>query len=555
MTTTAAAPAAAVPTAPPRAVGHPNLAIAFRAFRQLRLAAIVLGVTFGAVAASAAVTYVDSFPTEASRRAIAASLSGDAGFSVLFGQVGAIDTVGGYTAYKCFVFLSTIGAVWAALSVTRLLRGEEDSGRWQLVLAGRTSPARATSATLGGVAAAIGVVCVVTMVLTMVAGARPGVDFSVADAAMFGLSLVVAAASFAVVAALCSQLAQTRRLATALSIGAFAVAFVVRMIADSNASSHWLLWATPLGWVELMQPLTGNRLAPLVPAVVTIAGLGALSVVLASRRDGGHGVLATRDTTPVRPFGLATPLGLTARLTAGVLGGWAAGMAATSFVFGVVAKPAADALAGSSSVGTTLTRFGAGGTGATQYLAVAFVLIGAVLALVPASQISAARDEEAAGRLAHILATPTTRPAWLGGRLALAAAAIVAMGLLSGAATWAGATSQGADVSLGTTVVAGVNIVPAALLVLSIGAIAFALVPRIAPAATYLVVAWSLIIDLVGSLVTGLSWLTRLSLFHYVSRAPAQDPSWSSLALYTGAAVLLSTLAIVVFDHRDMTTG
>ena len=70
--------------------------------------------------------------------------------SILLGPISAIDTVGGYTVYKRFVFLTTIGAVWGLLTATRLLRGEEDTGRWHLVLAGSDAPGRATLATLGG---------------------------------------------------------------------------------------------------------------------------------------------------------------------------------------------------------------------------------------------------------------------------------------------------------------------------------------------------------------------------------------------------------------------
>ncbi len=536
--------------------GHPSLAIAHRSFQQLRISAAAIAAAFGAVAASAALTYVDSFPTEASRRALASSLSGDSSFSVLFGQVNAIDTVGGYTTYKCYVFLTTIGAIWAALAVTRLLRGDEDTGRWQLVLAGRTNPARATMATIAAVAAAIGVVFVGTTAFTMIAGTRPGVGFSMVDSAMFGLSIVVAPVIFAAVAALCSQLAQTRRLATGLSVGTFAIAFVIRMIGDANPSSHWALWATPLGWVELMQPLTTNDPWPLVPAAALTATVCVAAVVLASRRDAGAGagVLATNETTAVRPFGLRSPLGLATRLNAPVLGGWAAGIAAMSFIFGIVAKSAASALAESPSTGTTLTNLGATGSGATQYLAVVFLLVGAVLALVPASQIGSARDEEASGRLVHILSGRPTRTTWLAGRLALTAAAILAVGFVAGAATWAGAKSQGLHVDLGTTLAAGLNVVPTAWLALAIGAIALAFLPRLAPTVIYTVVGSSLIIDLLGSLVTSLSWLTHLSLFHYVALAPADNPSRAALAAYTLTAAVLALIAVVAFEHRDLAT-
>ena len=128
--------------------GRVDLAIARRAFKQLWISATVWALVFGGTIAASALSYVNSFPDEASRQQLAASTSGDAGISILLGPVTAIDTVGGYTVYKCFVFLTTIGALWGLLAATRLLRGDEDTGRWHLVLAGGTRASRATTATL-----------------------------------------------------------------------------------------------------------------------------------------------------------------------------------------------------------------------------------------------------------------------------------------------------------------------------------------------------------------------------------------------------------------------
>ena len=111
---------------------------------------------FGATVAASAKTYVTSFPTEASRHQLALLTGTDRGLAVLLGPVSAIGTVGGYTVYKGFVFLTTIGAIWALFAATRLLRREEDAGRWQLLLAGSTRPARATAATLVALGAAVG---------------------------------------------------------------------------------------------------------------------------------------------------------------------------------------------------------------------------------------------------------------------------------------------------------------------------------------------------------------------------------------------------------------
>jgi ABC-2 type transport system permease protein len=549
--TSTATAVALSPSVDQRPAPRPEAAITRRAFRQLWKSAAVVGVVFGATAAASALSYVSTFPNAASRADLAASLSGDSGFTMLFGQVNGIGTVGGYTVYKTYVFLTTIGAIWAALAVTRLLRGEEDTGRWQLVLAGRTSPARATAATIAALGAAVGVVFVGTTVLTMAAGASPDVGFSARDSVMYGLSVAAAPAVFGSLAVVCSQLAQTRRLATTLSMVVLAAAFVLRMLGDASPSSSWLLWTTPLGWIEEMQPFTANNAWPLVPALVLTGLAGWAGVGLASRRDVGAGAFASNETADLRSYGLRTPLGLATRLSLPVLVAWGVGLIAVSFIFGTVAKAAAGALTG-SSVTSTLSNLGAGGSGANQYLGVVFLLIGAVLALVPASQIGATRDEEASGRLGQVLAGPPSRTSWLTGRLVLAGGAVVVMGLLSGASAWAGARSQGVDTDFGSLLIAGINVVPSALLALAVGAITFAVLPRFAAAAVYTVVAWSLIIDLLGSLVTSLDWLTRLSIFHYVALAPADDPDWTAVAVITAIALGLAVASVAIFNRRDL---
>ena len=115
-----------------------DAAITKRAFRQLWIGASVCGLAFGATAASSALSYASSFSTAAARQQLVATTSTDRGLAILLGPISGVDTVGGYTVYKGFVFLTTIGALWAILAATRVLRGEEDSGRWQLVLAGST---------------------------------------------------------------------------------------------------------------------------------------------------------------------------------------------------------------------------------------------------------------------------------------------------------------------------------------------------------------------------------------------------------------------------------
>ena len=98
-----------------------DVAIATRAFKQVWVGATICALAFGATTASSALTYVSSFPTELSRQQLAATTGRDSGLSVLLGPISSIGTVGGYTFYKGFVFLTTIGAIWALLATTRAL--------------------------------------------------------------------------------------------------------------------------------------------------------------------------------------------------------------------------------------------------------------------------------------------------------------------------------------------------------------------------------------------------------------------------------------------------
>ncbi len=532
---------------------HAEWAIARRGFGQLWMAATAWAVAFGATMASSATTYASTYPTAASRAQVAASTARDRGLAVLLGPISAIETVGGYTVYKGFVFLTTIGAVWAVLAATRVLRGAEDTGRWQLGLAGATDARRATLATAGALLAAVAVLFVGTTVLALLATRDPHLGLGAGAAVLYGLSLALVPAVFAAVGAVTSQVGRTRRVATSLGLGVAAAAFVVRMIADAGPATHWLRWATPFGWTELIRPFTTNDAWPLVPALVTTVLLIGLATSLAGHRDVGDGIVASTDVSVERPFGLGSVTGLSARLERAVLLGWCVGAAAAALAMGFIAELTNASIP--ASMRDTLDRFGVRGSFTNQFFGVAFLLVATVVALVPASQMSAACEEETSGRLLHVLAGGSRRTSWFVGRLGLTAGAIVAAGLLSGVAAWLGARSQGVDVALGSMMQAGINLVPTALLVLGIGALTLAVAPRASAPVVYGVVIWSVVIDLAAALVGPLTWLNKVSLFHYMALAPVTSPTPRTWGITLALAAGLCVVAVWWFDRRDVQPG
>ena len=104
------------------------------------------GLVFGGTIAASASSYAWLFPTAASRAAVALSFQGNTAWAALFGPLRRLDTVAGYTVYKSGMTVIILGAIWGLLIATRVARGEEDAGRWELFLSGRTTRARAAAA-------------------------------------------------------------------------------------------------------------------------------------------------------------------------------------------------------------------------------------------------------------------------------------------------------------------------------------------------------------------------------------------------------------------------
>jgi len=159
-----------------------------------------------------------------------------------------IDTPGGYmAAHAVGIFGIIIGALWGLLAATRLLRGEEDAGRWERLLAGQTNRRRAAADAVAGLGIALLTLWAVTAAAYVAIGASPDARFAVSASLFAATATVAPAAVFLAVGALCCQLAATRRQAAAMAAGVFGVAYLIRVVAYSSTTLHWLRWASPLG--------------------------------------------------------------------------------------------------------------------------------------------------------------------------------------------------------------------------------------------------------------------------------------------------------------------
>ena len=153
---------------------------------------------------------------------------------------------------------------------------------------------------------AIGAGAAVLWLATFVAFAAG--DVPVRGAAYLALAIVSAVPVFVGVGAVASQLAPTKRLATALSTGVLAIALALRTVAATSDGLEWLRWTTPLGWASELRPFVDPQpivlLLPLGTAVLLLVVAGAGP---ARCRQGSAAVARHRTATaaPARIAGRA----------------------------------------------------------------------------------------------------------------------------------------------------------------------------------------------------------------------------------------------------------
>ena len=190
----------------------------------------------------------------------------------------------GFTVWKCLAVLAVVGAVWGLLTGTRSAAGR--GGRRSLGAAARrpdhsqaVPPPRRLSASACGLA----VLWAVTAVITVVVGrSSEGPDRSRRGALPRRRRRSgrrrCSSPSEPWPASWPPRAARPPPTPAAPSGPAYAL----RMVADSGTGLGWLRWASPLGWVEELQPLT----APHPLALLPIAGLVALACALTVRLAG-----------------------------------------------------------------------------------------------------------------------------------------------------------------------------------------------------------------------------------------------------------------------------
>ena len=369
---------------------------------RVRLLAWIAGITF-LVAVTASSTK-GLYPTQESLDEIARASQDNPVALAFNGPDQALDTIGGQVAFQVGAFGLIMVGLMSLLLVGRLTRGEEDSGRLEMV---RSMPVGRHAPLAAGL-----IVVVATNLVTgaLVTASLLREDLPTHGSIVFGASLAAFGLAFVGITAVAAQVSENPRVATGVAGAVLGASYAVRAVGDMSGGT--LSWLSPLGWAQKSRPYAGETWWPLLLCALAGAALVWLATALAVRRDFGAGMVAPKPGPGRATPALGTPLGLAMRLHRGAVLWWGFAVLALGLVYGSLTANIEDFLGDNPTMEDMLAALGAASL-TDSYLATS-LLIMALLATGPALQIvQRLRGEEAEQRAEAVLATGTSRAAWL----------------------------------------------------------------------------------------------------------------------------------------------
>lgn len=514
--------------------------------RLLRRSTLVLAVLFFAATLAVVAGYEGLYP-EGSDRSAAVALGENPGFRAILGSGAGLDTPGGFTAWRFGGPAVIIVAVWSYLAATRLLRGEEDAGRAELVWAGAITGSSVVRSVMVVLAAATAVLAAGAG-LGMVAGGAP-----VDGASLTAASVAIAGFVFGALGVVAAQVLPTRRSAALTSGGVVVGAFLVRAIANTKDGLEWLRWATPFGWSELAHPFGDRMSAPFVVAAAATAVLGVIGASLANHRDLGGAVVPDQPSRSPRDAGLGSSLGFAGRQGLPRAAVWVVPLLVLTVTFGLLSRDIGEFFQSNETFIEVFERFDVDPSVPVRaFLGFVLSTFAIVEVCFAVSEVGAAREEEATTRLDNLLTRAVTRRSWFLGRLLVTVAGVVvlALGLALGAA--AGAAWGGADIAVAEFTAVAVNAVPVALCFLGVTALVFAAAPRVTTAFGFGLVGTAFVWQIVGSAINAPQWSLDLTPFAHVAPVPAQGMNVAAALVLAALGLAGCVGALEIFARRDL---
>jgi ABC-2 type transport system permease protein len=535
----------AVVTVPATAAGR---ATGRLIMRQIRRGALIVTAVCAGMSAIVATQYQTTFQGQIDESGLRA-LAENPAIRVLFGPAVGLDDAGGFTVWRTGTPVMLLTSVWIVLSATRISRGEEDAGRWDLLLAGRQRVVSLVVRCLAAASASALLISVAIAIALMAAGTSATGAFIYA-ASMLGVTL-----TFATAALLAAQIMPTRSAAVGLSVGVLGVWLMLRMLADGVHHLAWSAWLTPFGLAMRAAPYTEDRVAPLLVLIGFPIALGAAALATARRRDVGGGTVALSTRRRARTRLLGSPESFALRRAIRPTIGWIVGIGAYFLLVGSLIASILHFFDANPHFAQLAAGAGIAGLDSANGLAAAlFSLLAIPTGLYAATRLAGMVADESARRWTQVFAAPISRTRLVGAEFTVTSAAVILLHVVAALAIWVGAWITGGPLGIGATLAGALNTAPIAWLAVGAAALAMGWLPSAVGAVGALPVVGGFLLDVITQSMHAPSWIVSLSPFTHLAAVPDAAPDWPAITVLTGIGAVFALLGVAGYSRRDLTT-
>lgn len=531
----------------------PNRTLRRFGFRQTLRGALVIGILGGIMMGAQGAAYAAAYPDQHSRDMFVTSLSSVPALGFMSGEPKNAATPAAYSIYKSIALMTLITAIWGLMTATRLLRGQEEDGRLEPILAGNTTKATASLHLVIGYGYSLFIAFVMTWAVIAGLGADPHVQLSVGSAGLLTLGVFLPGLFFASLGVLTSQLALTRGRAVAYGLGALLVLFALRGGANSVSDWNDLKRFSPFGWTDLLNPVLDPHYLWILPTVIFVAAVIPLSLYFAKKRDLGSSILPESQYIRSRYYLLGSDFTYSIRQNIWPFVWWLLGALAYAGLLASIAKVGADALSSSPLFSKVIGSLG----GTYDDLVISFLGLGGmftalILLVMSAVAIGGIRNQEAKSYLDNILVQPIQRTSWLVKRLGIVTIMALTISLITSYFIWQVAAMTNISLDLWVMLQNGITLTGSVILLIGIGAVIYGILPRFATIIMYVAIVWAFVVDVLKSFLSLDDAIDKTSLLHYATFTPTKTPDWQTFAWLTIIGITLMLVGVWRFSRRDI---
>jgi len=487
----------------------------------------------------------------------------------------AIQTPEGYVTFRYLgLVLPVLLSFWPILAGARLVRGEEERGMLDVLLATPQPRVRLLLEKILALALAL-LMFAVIFALGIMLGEAKLHDIGFERALLTGLNLSLLAFFFGMVALLISQFTSSRSAAAGIASGLMLITMAFE-ITGRVVNGSWIQYLSPFYYYNLNRPLIPSFQDTPVAALLLI-GLCVLCIVPAlvffARRDIGRAAFAWQwerssngKQETIRSLSRAEHAISTRNVSLNALStqGWTSfwwllGILVFSgymlFLIPSMQQPFYNLVKGTPWLQQfffdtpTSTNAGLLGTIIFTFAPALVVVLALTLSMKWATDLEN-------GRLELVFSTPNSRQKVMLERFAVNFAVILLATVLIWLLLVIGARLLNIEVDQGRIAAASFSMFPPALITISF---VYALAGRLRYTPLFLILTIYLVLAFLEESIEGNfqipTWVMSLSLFHLYGNPVFLGMNWGNFLGMTGAAIVLMVVGVVQFRNADIARG